>query len=110
MRHFSSVVALNPILYARALFNPYVALGVGALVLGLLTRMALLSMADLSIVLPLTASGYVVSTILGKLILREEVTAYRWLGTLLIFAGAVIVGFREKQSSTGETELLLTGE
>jgi uncharacterized membrane protein len=106
MRHFSSVLALNPILYARALFNPYVALGIGALIVGLLTRMALLSVADLSVVLPLTASGYVISTILGRLILREEVTAYRWLGTLLIFTGAVIVGYRGTQSSAGETRLL----
>ena len=93
-------------LYARALFNPYVALGIGALVFSLLSRMALLSVADLSIVLPLTGSGYVVSTLLGKFFLREEVTAERWLGTLLIFAGALVVGFSTRASRAPDSTLL----
>jgi drug/metabolite transporter (DMT)-like permease len=96
MRHLSFMLAANPFIYVRALFNPFVAMGVGALILGLLTRMALLSLADLSLVLPLTASGYILSTLLGKAVLREEVTASRWLGTVLIFAGALIVGLNSK--------------
>src|ERR1700751_3581602 len=93
MRHFSYVLAMNPFVYARALFNPYVAVGIGALIFGLLSRMALLSLADLSVVLPLTASGYIMSTLLGKIFLGEQVSGYRWLGTMLIFAGALVVGF-----------------
>jgi len=93
MRHFSSVLTMNPLLYVRAMFNPYVALGIGALIFALLSRMALLSVADLSLVLPLTASGYIVSTLLGKIFLGEEVTISRWLGTVLIFGGAIVVGF-----------------
>ena len=108
MRHFSSVLGVNPMLYARALFNPYVALGVGALVFSLLSRMALLSVADLSIVLPLTASGYIVSTFLGRVLLREEVTAERWLGTLLIFAGALVVGFSTRSTRVRGSTLLPT--
>ena len=105
MRHFSSVLALNPFVYARALFNPYVALGVGALIFGVLSRMALLSLADLSVVLPLTASGYILSTVLGKLFLREEVTGYRWLGTILIFLGAVVVGYRTRETKAVDCNL-----
>ena len=107
MRHFSSMLAANPFLYLRAMFNPFVAVGIGALVLGLLTRMALLSVADLSIVLPLTASGYILSTFLGKVVLGEEVTANRWLGTVLIFAGAVVVGFSGRpKEETGKSKVL----
>jgi drug/metabolite transporter (DMT)-like permease len=106
MRHFSSVLALDPFLYMRALFNPYVALGIGALVFGLITRMALLSLADLSVVLPLTASGYILSTLLGKFLLREEVTTYRWLGTILIFAGALVVGYSNRRSVANDSSLL----
>lgn len=109
MRHFSSVLGTNPFVYARAVFNPYVALGIGALVVGLLTRMALLSLADLSLVLPLTASGYILSTILGKLFLREEVSSYRWIGTILIFAGAIIVGFSARKQSAPDVSALLPG-
>lgn len=109
MRHFSSVLTANPFLYARAVVNPFVALGIGALVVGLLTRMALLSLADLSLVLPLTASGYILSTVLGKFLLREEVSSDRWIGTLLIFAGAVMVGFSARKQSTPNASSLLPG-
>lgn len=91
MRHFSQVLSTNPFLYARAMLNPYVALGVVMLAGGLLMRMALLSLADLSFVLPLTAIGYILSTLLGKFFLSEDVSAWRWLGTFLIFLGTAIV-------------------
>jgi drug/metabolite transporter (DMT)-like permease len=106
MRHFSSVLALNPFLYVRVLFNPYVALGIGALIFGLLTRMALLSLADLSVVLPLSAAGYILSTLLGKLFLREDVNIYRWLGTILIFTGAVVVGSSTRRKHVNTSDLL----
>jgi uncharacterized membrane protein len=104
MKHFSAVLSVNPFVYLRALMNPFVALGIAALVLGLLTRMALLSLADLSFVLPLTASGYIVSTFLGKFFLSEEVTSGRWLGTVLIFIGTTLVSFTSQTTSArGET-------
>ena len=45
------------------------------LILSLFTRMALLSLADLSFVLPVTAVGYVLAALLGKVFLHEAVTA-----------------------------------
>ena len=92
MKHFPSVLSINPVPYLRAFTNPFVALGIAALILALLTRMALLSLADLSFVLPLTATGYIFSTLLGKFFLSEQVTSLRWLGTVLIFAGTALVG------------------
>jgi drug/metabolite transporter (DMT)-like permease len=74
------------------MLNPFVALGIVALILALLARMALLSMADLSFVLPVTAIGYVVAVFLGSVFLHETVTQQRWLGTMLIFGGAALVG------------------
>lgn len=62
------------------------------LILALLTRLALLSVADLSFVLPLTATGYILSALLGKMFLNEQVSLNQWLGTLLIFLGVVLVG------------------
>jgi uncharacterized membrane protein len=78
--------------------NPFVALGIVALILALLARMALLSIADLSYVLPVTAVGYVIAVFLGKVFLHETVSNQRWLGALLIFGGAALVG-----STTGNT-------
>lgn len=98
MKHFSQVLSANPFAYLRAMTNPFVALGVAALIMGLLTRMALLSLADLSFVLPLTATGYIVSTLLGKFFLAEEVTRGRWLGTVLIFSGTALVSLTSQRT------------
>ncbi len=92
MKHFPQAMSANPIPYIQAMFNPFVALGVLALILALLMRMALLSLADLSYVLPVTAIGYVIAAFLGKTFLSETVSGQRWLGTVLIFAGAALVG------------------
>lgn len=98
MKQVPERMSMNPTLYLRAMLNPFVAIGVVALILALLTRMALFSLADLSFVLPVTAVGYVIAVLLGKLFLHETVTHQRWLGTLLIFTGAALVG-----STSGNT-------
>ena len=92
MRQVPERMSMNPALYLRAMLNPFVAMGVAALILALLTRMTLLSLADLSFVLPVTAIGYVIAVFLGKVFLHETVSHQRWLGTVLIFAGAALVG------------------
>lgn len=78
--------------FVKALFSPYVLLGVALLILWLLSRMTLLSWADLSYVLPVTSIGYVLTTFIGKYFFAEQITWYRWLGTLCIVAGMIIVG------------------
>lgn len=92
MKHFSSVLTWNPLVYIQAMANPFVSLGIILLIIGLLVRMAMLSVADLSVVLPLTSIGYVVSALLGKFVLREQISVAGWIGTALIFVGTVIVG------------------
>src|SRR5580704_11013531 len=84
-KHFPQALAVNPLVYLRAMLDPFVALGIVMLILALLTRMALLSLADLSFVLPVTAVGYVLAAVFGKMFLHESVTAQQWLGTILIF-------------------------
>jgi drug/metabolite transporter (DMT)-like permease len=86
----SASPSVNPLFYIRAMLNPYVLAGVVALIVALLVRMVLLSISDLSFVLPVTAVGYVIATFLGKTVLHEEVTAQRWMGTVLIVIGAVL--------------------
>ena len=49
----------TPLEYVGALFQPWVALGVVLLIVWQMSRMALLSWADLSYVLPVTSVGYV---------------------------------------------------
>ena len=92
MKHVPGTVSLNPLGYLRAMLNPFVALGIAFLILWLLTRMALLSWADLSFVLPITAVGYILVAVLGKLLLNEVITPIHWAGIVLIFLGTVMVG------------------
>ena len=82
----------GPLAYFEAFLNPWVALGVCLLILWMLSRMALLSWADLSYVLPVTASGYVLTAIAGHFLLGEHLSATRWAGTVLIVAGVALVG------------------
>ena len=96
-----STVGFDPSGYLQAMLNPFVAAGIGLLILWLLTRMALMSWADLSFVLPLMAIGYVVAAGLGKLVLHEEVGTRQWAGTVLIFAGSALVGTTHHRTSTG---------
>ncbi len=61
----------TPLAYIAALFQPWVALGVVLLILWQMSRMALLSWADLSYVLPVTSVGYVLVALIGKVLLNE---------------------------------------
>jgi uncharacterized membrane protein len=99
MKQVPERMSTNPALYLHAMLNPFVAMGIVALILALLTRMALLSLADLSYVLPVTAIGYVIAVFLGKVFLHETVSAQRWMGTLLIFGGALLVGTTSRNTT-----------
>ena len=66
-------------------------LGVLLMILWMLARMALLSWADLSYVLPVTAIGYVLVALVGKLLLNEQIGGKRWAGIFLIVAGVALV-------------------
>lgn len=78
--------------YILVLFNPWVAAGVALLIVWLLSRMALLSWADLSYVLPVTSIGYVLTAVVGWAVLGEHISATRWAGTVLIMGGTALVG------------------
>ncbi len=100
MKQVPEKMSIDPSLYLHAMLNPFVALGIVALILSLLTRMALFSLADLSFVLPVTAIGYVIAVLIGRVFLHETVTSQRWLGTLLIFLGAALVGSTSRNTTS----------
>lgn len=62
------------------------------LILWMLSRMALLSWADLSYVLPVTSVGYVLVALAGRFVFGETIGPARWAGTLCIIAGMILVG------------------
>jgi len=91
MRELGSV-GNSPFALIAALFHPWVALGVVLLIVWTLTHMALLSWADLSYVMPVTAMGYVVTAFAARLFLGEMVSPARWVGIILVTAGVTLVG------------------
>jgi drug/metabolite transporter (DMT)-like permease len=102
-RRFGETLATDPLAYLRSMMDPFVAFGIGMLILALLARLALLSVADLSFVLPMTATGYVLAAALGRFFLHETVSLQRWLAVALIFAGAALVS-STRQNTTSKAE------
>ncbi len=100
LRQVGSLVAKPPLAYLAALFNPWVATGVGLLILWMLSHMLLLSWADLSYVLPVTSIGYALVALSGKVFLHEDVSLARWAGILLIVSGVVLVGRTEYKTTS----------
>jgi drug/metabolite transporter (DMT)-like permease len=82
-----------PMPYIRALFHPWVALGVLLLTGWLVSRLVLLSWADLSYVLPVTAFSYALSAAAGAALLRETVSPLHWIGIGLITLGVAFTVF-----------------
>ncbi len=76
----------------EAFLRPATIGGIALLILWTLTRATLLSWADLSYVLPVTAIGYVLTAVTGAVFLGEHVSALRWTATLLIVAGIILAG------------------
>lgn len=93
----------SPLAYITVLFQPWVSLGVVLLILWLLSRMALLSWADLSYVLPVTSVGYVLVALAGKVLLHEQITSKRWAGIVLIVAGVALVSGGSAPQTAPET-------
>ena len=92
MKHQAAKLADSPLAYIQTIFSPWVLLGTTLLIVWLLSRMTLLSWADLSYVLPVTSIGYVLTAFLGKYFFAEQITWQRWLGTLAIMLGIILVG------------------
>jgi drug/metabolite transporter (DMT)-like permease len=74
-----------------AFLNPWIILGIACLAGFFYSYLTALSWADLSFVLPATALGYVVTTVLSRYFLHENVSLWRWSGVLLISAGVGLV-------------------
>jgi drug/metabolite transporter (DMT)-like permease len=91
MRGLPDSPVLEPLLYVRALIDPLVIVGIVMQIVWMLKRMSLLSVADLSFVLPVTALGYVITTLLGHFVLAEQVSLSRWAGVILISLGSALV-------------------
>jgi drug/metabolite transporter (DMT)-like permease len=74
-----------------AISSPWLLLGVALQATFFFMYLTLLSRAQVSQVLPMTALDYVVVALLARLVLAEAVTPARWAGIALIIVGVVLV-------------------
>ena len=78
--------------YTASLFtNLWVLSGIALLIVWMVAQLSMFSWADLTYVLPVTATGYIVTAILGKFFLGETVSIMRWAGIVVISFGVVLV-------------------
>jgi len=66
-------------------------MGVSMLALAFFSLLALLSWADVSFVVPATASSYIVGALGARYLLGERVSRMRWAGVLLVCLGVALV-------------------
>jgi drug/metabolite transporter (DMT)-like permease len=84
-------VAVVSGMVGRAVTNPWVLLGVTLQACFFFLYLTLLSRADVSKILPMTAFDYIVVALLAQFLLAEPVTPARWTGIAFIVLGVFLV-------------------
>jgi uncharacterized membrane protein len=107
MHEVGRIVSASPLDYVRAFADPWTALGIAILAIWMLSDLALLSRADLSFVLPVTASAYVLVALLGHFLLHDHISLARWMGILLITGGVILAEETPARTTTGPPERLI---
>src|SRR3989442_4576088 len=80
----------------RAFRTGWMWIGIGLMAVGFFSLLALLSWADVSVVVPATASSYVAGAFGAKFLLHEKIAPNRWAGVLLVCAGVALLSLSWK--------------
>jgi drug/metabolite transporter (DMT)-like permease len=89
----------------HALGNPWVIAGTVGNALFYFLFLAVLSWAEVSVALPLTALEYAIAAVLGILFLKEPVPPLRWAGIALVIAGVMLISLdRQSQTRAGHAQ------
>lgn len=86
-----------PALLIHLVTNPWVMIGVALLICYFVSFLTALSRLELSYVLPMTASSYVLTCLVSSWVLGETISPTRWLGTCSICLGILFVGLSERK-------------
>ena len=101
MQQAGRIVSASPLDYVRAFAKPWTLIGIGILVLWMITDLALLSRADLSFVLPVTAISYPLIAIAGRFLLNDHISAMRWTGIAVITLGVILAEKTPARTTNG---------
>jgi len=104
MDSVGTVVGLNAAqllhLLGRVLSSGTIWLGIASLLTFFVANMLVLTWADYSYVMPVSAVAYGIVAMLGHFLLGESVSTVRWIGIVVICLGVLIAG----QTPHGSTE------
>lgn len=91
---FSPISLLNFVL--RALGLPWMWLGIALMSLGFFSLLAILSVEEVSFVVPVSALSYAAGALGAKSFLGERISRNRWLGIAVVCLGVTIVWWSRK--------------
>ena len=75
----------------RVVRVPWSWIGLGLMTLAFFALLEVLSIENVSFVVPVTALSYAFGTLGGRIFLREKVSLVRWAGVLLVCIGVTLV-------------------
>jgi uncharacterized membrane protein len=75
----------------RAVRSGWVLLAMPLMAISFYSLLILLSWAPISLVIPASASSYVVGTFGAKYLLKEDVSLARWIGVVMVCVGVALV-------------------
>jgi len=75
----------------RAMRVSWMWIGIAMMTLAFFALLAMLSIENVSFVVPVTALSYAAGALGAMLFLHERISAQRWLGVLIVCAGVTLV-------------------
>ena len=95
LRQIGEISTLRPSLLFRlgqqVVMNPNFLLGVCSMAVSFFAFLTVLSWEKMSYTVPATSLSYVVSTLGAKFVLKETINLRRWVGTLLVGLGILLI-------------------
>lgn len=74
-----------------ALTNVYVVAGISMYLFSMILWLVVLSKIDVSVAYPFVGLGFIITMVLGFLLLNEQISTMRVMGTILVVCGVLMV-------------------
>jgi len=95
MKTIGEVTDFRPAALARVMFRamgvPWMWIGIGLMALAFFSLLGMLSLENVSFVIPVTALSYAAGALGGRFFLGERVSLQRWAGVALVCIGVMLV-------------------
>jgi drug/metabolite transporter (DMT)-like permease len=89
---------------ATFLTDPWILFGILLLIVWMVAQLSMFTWADLSYVMPVTASYYILTALLSRLFLAERISPVRWAGIVVISLGVMLVSETPPRMKSGGAE------